>query len=319
MQVLQVGINWEACTDLPTEFNGGHSVVINGEVYFGGGNTDERHEYNEYIVHSYKPAQDKWTILPPLPVRYFGLGQINGKLVAIGGVRAKDKKPTSEVCTYDEKAQQWKQTIPPMQTARVSPGVFSVKSIYAVIVAGGEVKQNSYTNAIEIFKPPMSQWYKAYPLPTACCEISTVSIENTCYILGGYKYPSNLKQALCISAEDLFHEIESTEETDQATHSSSRGWKVLFESPAYIPAAAMLSGKLLAIGGDKTIEGGARTRKVYLYSPSADSWIYISDLLAPRSMTTVANLSSNEILVIGGEYGGNRVKTVYKGTLTVKA
>ena len=66
------------CADLPTEFNGGHSVVVNGEVYFGGGNTDERHEYNEYIVHSYKPAQDKWTTLPPLPIRYFGLGQING-------------------------------------------------------------------------------------------------------------------------------------------------------------------------------------------------------------------------------------------------
>ena len=89
----------------------------------------------------------------------FWLGP-NKWLIAIGGVRAKDKKPTSEVYTYDEKAQQWKQTIPPMQTARVSPGVFSVKSIYAVIVAGGEVKQNSYTNAVEIFKPPMSQWYK---------------------------------------------------------------------------------------------------------------------------------------------------------------
>ena len=319
MQILQAGINWQACTDLPTEFNGGHSVVLNGEVYFGGGYTDEKHEFNEYIVHRYKPSQNKWTTLPPLPVRYFGLGQINAKLIAIGGVRAKDKKPTGEVYTYDEKAQQWKQTIPLMQTARVSPGVFSVKSIYALIVAGGEVKQNSYTNTVEIFKPPMSQWYKSYPLPTACCEMSTVSIENTCYILGGYQYPSNLKQALCISAEDLFHEIESTIETDQASHSSSTAWKVLFESPVYIPAAATLSGKLLAIGGDKTIEGGARTRKVYMYSLSADSWIYISDLPAPRSMMTVANLSSNDILVIGGECGGNRVKTVYKGTLTMKA
>ena len=242
--------------------------------------------------------------------------------MAIGGVRAKDKKPTSEVYTYDEKSvQMWKQTlIPQMQTARVSPGVFSIESLHALIVAGGEVKQNSYTNAVEIFKPPMSQWYETDPLPTACCEMSTVSIGNTCYLLGGYKYPSNLKQALCVSVEDLFHEIESTEERDHTTRgrSSSTAWKTLLDTPVYIPAVAMLSGKLLAIGGDKTIEGGARTKKVYMYSPSADSWIYISDLLAPRSMTTVANLSSTEILVIGGEYGGNRMKTVYKGTLTMK-
>lgn len=318
MQVLRASITWEVCAELPTEFNGGHSVVIDGEVFFGGGNTDEKHEYNEYIVHSYKPTQDKWATLPPLPVRYFGLGQINGKLVAIGGVKAKDKKPTGEVYTYDEKVQKWKQTIPPIQTARASPGVFSINSIYALIVAGGEVKQNSYTNTVEIFKPPMSQWYKADPLPTACSELSTVLIENTCYILGGYKYPSNLKQALCISVENLFYEIKSTEETDQATRGNSITWGTLFDTPVYIPAAATLSGKLLAIGGDKTIEGGARTKKVYVYSPSADSWIYVSDLPAPRSMTTVINLSSTEILVIGGEYGGNRVKMVYKGTLAMK-
>ena len=211
----------EACADLPTEFNGGHAVVIDDEVYFGGGNTDENHDYNEYVVHSYKPSQNEWVTLPPLPVKYFGLGQLNGKLVAIGGVRAKDKKPTGEVYTYDEKVQKWKQTIPSMQTAQASPGVLSIKSMYALIVAGGEVKQNSYTNAVEIFKPPMPQWYKAYSLPTACCEISTVSIDNTCYILGGYRYPSNLKQALCVSMEDLFHKIESIEEENQATHSSS--------------------------------------------------------------------------------------------------
>ena len=40
---------------------------------------------DEFIVYSYDPSQDTWTALSPLPVRYFGLGQVNGKLVAIGG------------------------------------------------------------------------------------------------------------------------------------------------------------------------------------------------------------------------------------------
>ena len=52
-----------------------------------------------------------------------------------------------------------------------------------------------------------------------------------------------------------------------------------------------------------------------MYSPSR---VYMSDLPAPRSVTTVAALSSTEILVIGGWCDDGRVKSVYKGTLHVK-
>ena len=52
----------------------------------------------EYIVHCYDPLQDKWTTLPPLPVKWFGLGQVNGELVAVGGV--KHNNNTNEVYTH---------------------------------------------------------------------------------------------------------------------------------------------------------------------------------------------------------------------------
>ena len=66
--------------------------------------------------------------------------------------------------------------------------------------------------------------------------------------------------------------------------------------------------------------GGADKKEVYMYSPSTNSWIYISDLPAPRSRVTVANLSSTEILVIGGEatVAGGYMNTHYKGTLHLK-
>ena len=55
---------------------------------------------NRYIVYCYDPSQDKWTTLPPLHFRSFDLGQVNGKLVAVGGV--KECIATNEVYTYDE-------------------------------------------------------------------------------------------------------------------------------------------------------------------------------------------------------------------------
>ena len=69
--------------------------------------------------------------------------------------------------------------------------------------------------------------------------------------------------------------------------------------------------------GKKTLKG-ADKKEVYMYSPPTNSWIYISDLPDPQSLTAVAVLSSTEILVIGGEVSGRKVKTVYKRTLHLK-
>ena len=117
------------------------------KVYFGGGDTDRVQD--GHIVYCYDPSQDKWTTLPPVPVSGFGLGQVKSKLVKL--------KSTNEIYTYDEQSQTWKQTIPPMPTARSSPGVLSLQSV--LVVAGGETSTIVYTSAVEIFKPDTSQWY----------------------------------------------------------------------------------------------------------------------------------------------------------------
>ena len=177
---------------------------------------------------------------------------------------------------------------------------------------------SEYTNVVEIFKADTSQWYRTNPLPIACTLVSLVVIGNTCYALGGLNYPSNLNQALYASVDDLLHNAVPA---NQTTHSGSgantqSAWKTLANTPTYRPAAAVLAGNLLAIGGNETSEGGDEMKEVYMFSPSTNSWIYISDLPEPRSYTTVAVLSSTEILVIGVEKcDDNKANTTYKGTL----
>ena len=197
-----------------------------------------------------------------------------------------------------------------MPTARLSPGVLSLQS--ALVVADG----SSYTAAVEIFKPDTSQWYRTDPLPTACQNISLVAIGNTCYALGGYS-DSRLNQALYASVDDL---LRNAVPANQTTHSGSSdtqsAWKTLPNTPTHRLAAAVLAGNLLAIGGRETSEGGAPKKEVYMYSPSTNSWIYFSDLPAPRSFIVVAVMSSTRVLVIGGWNERERVNTVYQGTLT---
>ena len=290
----------------------GKTVVINRKVYCGGGGGAGN--YSEYTVYCYDPSQGKWTALPPLPVRYFSLGQVNSKLVAVGGQKS-NGTIISGVYTYHEEPLKWKQTIPPMPIATSSPGVLSLQS--ALVVAGGHIHKSSYTAAVEIFKPDTSQWYTTDYLPMACCQLSLVAIGNTCYALGGYN-GSYLNQALYASVDDLLGNAVPANQTPHSGSSATQSaWKTWPDTPTYHPAVAVLAGNLLTVGGGKIPNGLSDMKQIYMYSPSTNSWIYICDLPAPRSIATVAVLSSTEILVIGG-FCGTTVNTVYKGILHLK-
>ena len=84
-------ISWTGSKDLQTTMYQGQTVVIDDKVYYGGSIADI--EEHKYTVYCYDTKQDNWTSLKPLPVRSFGLGKFNGKLIAIGGM-TKDKKKT---------------------------------------------------------------------------------------------------------------------------------------------------------------------------------------------------------------------------------
>lgn len=236
-------IGWKQCANLPTKMSAVKSTVIEGKVYCRG--VTEEGGDTEYIVYCYALSQDKWTTLPPLPVKWFGLGHIDSDLVAIGGWK-RNGDQTNEVYTYDGQSKKWKQTIPPMPTSRVYPSVLSLKS--HIFVIGGY--SPSYTAAVEIFKSDVSQWFKADPLPKACCDMSSIAIDDIIYSLGGYKHPLHLSQAVCAPISDLLHSAVSADDSVQSEISFTKSiWKKLHDTPTYEPAAAMLGGKLLAIGG----------------------------------------------------------------------
>ena len=265
-------------------------------------------------MYCYDPSQDNWTTLPSLSVRYFGLGKVDGKLAAIGGC-IKNFEVTNNVYTYDERSQKWKKTVPPMPTARYFPGVLSLQS--ALVVAGGKILLSDYAAVVEIFKPDSSQWYKTDPLPTACRRISLVATDNKCYALGGFD-GSWFDSAFYTAVDDLLiRSVPANQTTRSSRISDTRlAWKALPNTPTYGPAAAVLGGHLLAVGGKENSKSeGTAKKEVFMYSPSINSWIYVSDLPTPQSTTTITNLSSNEVLVIGGWDGKQKVKTIYACTL----
>ena len=160
------------------------TVVIRDRVYCGGGFDD-----NDYLVFCYNRSQDAWNTLPACVVRYFGLGQVRGKLVTVGGVKKSDNKVkksdnkiTNEVFEFDEVTQSWKQSIPHMPTARHLPAVLSHRS--TLTVAGGVGRRN-YTSVVEGFREETCKWYPTEELPFPWARPSSLLINNRWYLLGG--------------------------------------------------------------------------------------------------------------------------------------
>ena len=205
---------------------------------------------------------------------------------------------------YDDRSQRWRQTIPPMPTATWLLGMVSFQS--ALVVAGGAIPSTfrSVSSYIEIFKANTSQGYRANQLPVGSCDISDsfVASGNTCYALGGYSQPAQFNHTPCAMLNDLLHTTVPASQTTPNVDTQSV-WKTLCNTISFQPAAGVLTDKLLCIGGNKEIKefGGNDVSKVYiLYSPSTNSWLYISDLPVPQLSTKVAVVSPTEILVIGG-------------------
>ena len=200
---------WKSCADLPNASSNGRAMAIGGYVYFA-----STFSVDLYLVHCYDTSQDIWTTLPPPPVRHFGIGQIDGKLVTVGGL-SRNNKTTNQLYTYDKISHKWEQTFPPMPTARYSLDVLSLQS--ALVAVGGIKQFNLFTNAVEILKLDVMQWCKAAKIPVACTNIPLVAIGSTCYAIGGchgfHKDTTYLNQALYASVDNLLCSAVATNET----------------------------------------------------------------------------------------------------------
>ena len=279
----------------------GQSTVINGLIFYGGGLASSG---KDCCVYCYNPHQDQWTALPQLSVKRFGLGQIAGKPVVVGGLR-KDNSTSNEVSIFfaDERFFKWKKYIP-MPTARSFPTVVSYQSY--LIAAGGMV-DGEYVHAVEILSVAHQQWLICASLPMPCYNMSAVVIQDKCYLLGGFNNNGTLNRVFYVTVSDLLHA------------SSVLPWKSLPETPTYGPTATVIAGSLFILGGDESCTQTTTQERIHVYSPLSNSWVYVNDLPAPRIEATATALSPTEILLIGGR--GNKdvgtLNTVYKGIVQI--
>ena len=298
------------------EIDEAQTVVIRDSVYCGADAA------GDYRVFCYSPSENTWNTLPDCDVRSFGLGQVRGKVVTVGGIKKSDGEVTNEVYEFDEVTHSWKQSIPPMPTARHALAVLSHHS--TLTAAGGDIGRtnSTCTSVVEVFREETSQWHTTEPLPFRWHDPSPVLINNRWYLLGGIAEEEGYSnQAVCAHVDLLLQKALPRDQasTDRDSTNNS-AWEVLPNTPHNRPAAAAFGASLLAVGGS-TASNSCWSLKPHaadhVYSPCTNAWIYISDLPAPRVDTATAMLSPMEFLVIGGWNNGLQ-NSVYKGLLRIE-
>ena len=289
-------------------------VVIGERVYMGGGITkcDEDH----FQVFQCNLTRDEWSGLPPHHVLFFAMAQFEGSLITVGGMIPHGDGYTGKVYRFKEESQKWKEFLKPMPTARCDLSVATTQS--AIVASGGAtgIRDGKAVPCVEVYSSETSQWYTADPLPVPCYSMTSVTISDNWYLLGGGTAGKSITTVLYASLTALIQ--KATSPTHQSASRMSV-WKTLPDTPLKSSAAASLSGSLLAVGGFK--KGRHVFPAVHVFLPLTNSWVRVTtgELPEPRYASTAVQLLSNQLLVVGGSDDRKMkdTKTVFLGCITV--
>ena len=302
---------------MPVKMSKPQAVVMGEKVYLGGGDTESVDDY--YQVFQYDSSRNEWSSLPSHQVVWFAMAQFEGNLITVGG-RMHDV--TGKVYRFNERSKKWEEFFKSMPTARFCPSIATTQS--AIVASGGCTgfrDDNPVLCAtVEVYNSETSQWYTADPLPVPCGAMTSVTIADTWYLLGGIgadnkAIPNVLHTPLTI----LIQKATSPFRTS-AIHSSV--WKTLPDTPLMESAAASLNTNLLAVGGwdDKILPCPGASPAVNGLLSHTNSWVRVTtgNLPEPRNHCTAVQLSSNQVLVVGGyDNQDKHTNTVFLGSITI--
>ena len=274
-------MKWQKCRDIPTGTSYAQAVVIRGIVYVGGGFTGSD---DDYRIQQYSPTDDRWSTLPPAPVYYFGMGELNGQLVTVGG-RTTQRVFTGKVHTLNSSTQKWVESIAPMPTARSRPAVLSLPSCLTVV--GGRDQHVTNLSDVGIFMPHTSQWHKASPAPSPLCNMSTTVINNKCFIA---ECDSTKVYQLCVTLQQTTTDYSNTPQVITE-------WTNLCDLPHKWSSLGSINGCLLAVGGRHMFNP---ITTILGFSPITNTWKTVGELPEPRRNCTTVLLPTGELLVMGG-------------------
>ena len=274
----------------------------------GGGNTGDGEA--DSLIFEYNPSEDTWNPLPHAPVTLFGIGQLLGELVIVGGKVQQNVYDC--VYVFDRFTRRWKDSLPPLSTARYVPTCVSLS--FCLLVCGGFSDSDKVLSSIEMIDCDNFEWQVAGYLsrPATLCYSSAVTVQESLIFLGGYR------SSTANSSTNVAHKTSLDNLTSPAGI-SPYVWKCLPPTPHIQSSAGTLGSCILSVGGSSSPYMVPVHNSIYAFSPTSESWIKIGDVPYAACHMTVTTLPCGELLVLGGWVRPGEFKrsySVYRGSVS---
>ena len=273
--------------DLPIPTTEATAVLIGRNVYLAGGIAlDAR---SAMIVQVYNIDTGKWSTLPPAPQYCSEAIAINNNLVLIGGKESSTGKTTNMVSTWLVEEEKWTQTIPPMSTRRLRPGVLLLKN-YLFIFGGLGEDEETLLDSFEVLNVEENQWSSGRGLLPQPLYGLKLGVFGDAVILTNALTSTTTRTTK--SWKIPVHVLE-----DSVTNSSSQPiqWTPIADTPYYRSSLLTNSKQPVLMGG---FEGHQPTKAIHLYT--RDHWEVVGQLSEPRIESAVITISDNSFLVLSG-------------------
>ncbi len=313
-------MEWSRCADLPQGMLVGCAVVLDGKVYYGGGDISPDDTASTHIRVFDFSGSKQWSTLPTVPYGRFGLAVFRGQLVLVGGWDVAACKVTSQLLVWDAHSSTWTRSLLPMPTARRNPAALGYNEY--LLVAGGWDGWKTL-DIVEILNGDTREWFKASPLPVAGCSFKTAYHKGDWYLIGGDIFSTHCS-VVHTSVRTLIDTAQGRQQPSPSV------WASLPDLPSQSSPLAIWGGALVAMGGmveehmtspDAIArrETVSRSSTIHAYCPHTNSWSHIGDIPTQGCAHTVVSFPTGELLVIGGRTDVERyVCKVFKARLVAR-
>jgi N-acetylneuraminic acid mutarotase len=248
-----------------------------------------------FILPSTRAAAEEsspWTTLESMPTSRsdFGLGVVNGKIYAIGGLNGSLHLNTNE--EFNPLTGHWaSKTTMPTARSSFAVAVFGGK----IYVIGGTIGNGGYIGNNEVYDPASDTWETKASMPTPRADLSACVVNDKIYLIGGIKYSSQ---------NPNYKETSINEVYDPTTDT----WATAAPIPMEVQGsgAAAVNNQIYIIGGSRNgaPQNSTIVNSTQVYDPQSNKWTQAANLpiLATNgaSAATTGTMAPTRIYYIGG-------------------
>ncbi len=296
----QSAFTWKRDANMPIGMHSAQGLIVDDKLYLGGGDT--REPTTDRVVYEYdiNGIVRKWTPLPPAPVAYFAMAEVNKSLTLIGGWDMARKAATNQLTVWSREEQRWTTPFPSMPTPRQDSTAVTYQ-LWLLVAGGMNFKKPVYN--VELFDSATFHWQTIQPLPRPCVGMTSCIVSKVWYLLGGTNFTDPTRGET--GPKESVYALPLVENIG-----SSR-WNVLPDCPLYCSTAVPFGDYLMSVGGTNSLSSRNHSAAMFLFSPAMEKWLFVGNTPTPRCRATCVVLSKGRLVVLGGqERGGKHGATI---------